>query len=62
MDVQIVQLLEDAVVVCESNGCKQTRLDPVDDEALDRFVHDDLGDRTIQTWTKWLRRGEEFLF
>ena len=44
MDVRVVQILEDAIVVCESNGCKQSCLDPVDDKTLDRFVCDDLGD------------------
>jgi len=61
MNVRFEQILEDAVVVCESNGCEQTRLDPVDDKTLDWFVRNDMGDRTLQTWTKRLRCGEEFL-
>jgi len=61
MDVQVVQILEDAVVICESNGCEQIHLNPADDETLDWFVRDDLGDQTIQTWAKRLRCGEEFL-
>ena len=61
MDVRIVQILKDAIVVCETNSCEQIILDPVDDEALDRFVRDDLGNRTLQTWAKRLRCGKVFL-
>jgi len=45
MDVWVVQMLDNSIVVCESNGCKQTCLDPVDDKILDRFVRDDMGDQ-----------------
>ena len=43
MDVRIVQILKNAVVICEANSCQQTSLDPVDHKTLHRFVRDDLG-------------------